>query len=200
MTTIRTARGRLALLPVVLLAAWATGCGTKHAGDDAGAGGASPSAVVTPSAAATPSTPTDFPCPGESPTPTPRPSSHTPSPTAPPTDHYAENHGFMVPFALHGKRRCQGLAAVGRVRAALEPLRRRGDFTAESARRALAGLGYSAGQVQTYQDGTAGVGFLVEVDEYPVCVEGRMAGARTEADAFGGYPDHTGCDQPSGGH
>ncbi|MEU5539815.1 hypothetical protein, partial [Streptomyces sp. NPDC020362] len=152
-----------------------------------------------PSAAATPSTPADFPCPGESPTATPRPSTYSPSPTAPPTDHYAENHGFMVPFALHGKRRCQGLAAVGRVRAALEPLRRRGDFTADGARRALAGIGYSAGQVQTYQDGS-GVGFLIEVDDYPVCVEGRMTGAETKADTFGGYPDHNGCDQPSGGH
>ncbi|WP_244184086.1 hypothetical protein [Streptomyces cellostaticus] len=194
MTVIRMRARRLAPLPVALLAVLAAGCGAQHPGDGAGAGGASRSAVATPSR------PADFACPGESPTPTPRPSTHTPSPTAPPTDHYAENHGFMVPFPLHGKRRCQGLAAIGRVREALEPLRRRGDFTAESARKALTGLGYPAGQVQTYQNGSAGVGFLVEVDDYPVCLEGEMDSAQTKADAFGGYPDHTGCDQPSGGH
>lgn len=52
--------------------------------------------------------------------------------------------------------------------------------------------------------GEGGVGFRVQVDDYPVCVEGSLAGtldgATTKADAFGGYPDHDGCDQPSGGH
>ncbi|SOE06921.1 hypothetical protein [Streptomyces sp. Ag109_G2-15] len=199
MTKISSTGTRAGMVPLVLLAVLAAGCGTQRAGDDAGAGGPSRSAVATPS------TPTDSPCPGESPAPSPKPSTATPSPTAPPTDHYAENHGFMVPFELHGKRRCQGLAVVGRVRKALEPLRTRGQFNPESVRKALVGLGYSGGQVQTYQSG-GGVGFLVQVDDYPVCVEGSLQGtptldgATTEADAFGGYPDHDGCDQPSGGH
>ncbi|MFF4569453.1 hypothetical protein [Streptomyces sp. NPDC001410] len=194
MTKIRTTGVRAG---TVLLALLAAGCGTQRAGGDAGAGGSSRSAVATPS------TPKDFPCPGESPTASPRPSTATPSPTAPPTDHYAENHGFMIPFELHGKRRCQGLAAVARVREALEPQRRRGQFSPESVRKALIDLGYSGGQVQVYPGG-GGVGFLVQVDDYPVCVEGSLAGnldgATTKADAFGGYPDHDGCDQPSGGH
>ncbi|WP_393098197.1 hypothetical protein [Streptomyces sp. LN325] len=55
----------------------------------------------------------------------------------PPTDHYAENHGFMVPFPLRGRERCEGLAAVARVEGALEPLRGRGDFAPNSTRDAL---------------------------------------------------------------
>ncbi|MEU1407298.1 hypothetical protein ABZ471_33985 [Streptomyces sp. NPDC005728] len=198
MTMIRTTGtgARLAMAPVVVLAVLAAGCGTQKAGGDADAGGPPRTAVATPSRIA------DYACPGESPTPTPTPSQSTatPSPTAPPTDHYAENHGFMVPFPLHGKARCQGLAAIGRVQEALAPLRRRGEFQPESVRKVLAGLGYAGGQVQTYQNGSKGVGFLIEVDDYPVCVEGEMSEAATKADAFGGYPDHTGCDQPSGGH
>ncbi|MFF7122196.1 hypothetical protein ACF07Y_39915 [Streptomyces sp. NPDC016566] len=199
MTKIGTTGARAGMVPLALLAVLAAGCGTQRAGGDAGAGGPSRSAVASPS------TPKDFPCPGESPTASPQPSTATPSPTAPPTDHYAENHGFMIPFELHGKRRCQGLAAVARVREALEPQRRRGRFSPESVRKALIGLGYSGGQVQAYP-GDGGVGFLIQVDDYPVCVEGSLAGnpdldgATTKADAFGGYPDHEGCDQPSGGH
>ncbi|MFJ9818684.1 hypothetical protein ACIRU3_26205 [Streptomyces sp. NPDC101151] len=194
MTMIRTTGARAGVVPLVLLAVLTAGCGMRRAADDAGAGGPSQTAVATPSR------PDGVPCPGESPTASPLPSTDSPSPTAPLTDHYAENHGFMVPFPLTGKRRCQGLAVVGRVQEALEPLRRRGEFKPESVRRALIGLGYSDGQVQTYQNGPTGVGFLIEVDDHPLCVEGGMDRAKTEADAFGGYPDHTGCDQPSGGH
>lgn len=92
----------------------------------------------------------------------------------------------------------RGLAAAGRVEKALEPLRRRGDFAPERTSSALTGLGYSAGQVRSYQNGSTGVGFLI--DAFPLCVEGTMDRNATEADAFGGYPDHTGCDRPSGGH
>ncbi|MFF1408134.1 hypothetical protein [Streptomyces sp. NPDC058294] len=118
----------------------------------------------------------------------------------PPTDHYAENHGFDAPIPLHGQSRCGGLTAVRRVKSALEPLRRRGDFAPDNVRAALTGLGYSAGKVQAYQDGSARVGFLIDIDTSPWCVEGTMSSDSTKADAFGGYPDGAGCEPPSGGH
>ncbi|MFD0386296.1 hypothetical protein ACFQ2B_39470 [Streptomyces stramineus] len=119
---------------------------------------------------------------------------------AEPGDHYAENHGFRVPLPLHGRRRCDGLAAVGRIEAALEPLRKRGDFAPEHTRSALTGLGYPAGKVRSYENGPTGVGFLIEVDASQLCVEGTMNRDSTRAESFGGYPDHSGCDTPSGGH
>ncbi len=192
MTMIRTTGVRLGMVPMAVLAMLAAGCGTHRPGDDAGADRPSRTA------AATPSTPMDLPCPGESPTPTPPTAADTSGPAAPPTDHYAENHGFMVPFPLHGRSRCDGLAAVAGVKGALEPLRRHGDFDPESTRSALTALGYSAGKVQSYRNGSTGVGFLI--DAYPLCVEGEMNRDATQADAFGGYPDHSGCDRPRGGH
>ncbi|WP_051370398.1 hypothetical protein [Streptomyces sp. 142MFCol3.1] len=192
MTKIRKTAVRSAMLPVAVLAVLVAGCGSQRPGDTTGAGAPS----RTP--AATPSKPADFPCPGENPTPTPTPSASTSGPAVPPTDHYAENHGFMVPIPLHGERRCEGLAVVRRVEDALEPLRRRGDFAPENTRSALTALGYSAGNVQSYQNGSTGVGFLI--DASPLCVEGTMNLDSTKADAFAGYPDHTGCDRPSGGH
>lgn len=180
-------RVRLGMLPVAVLAVLVAGCGTQRAGDVT-AGGGLPKAVTTPSA------PADRLCPGERPSPI---ASSTPTSSTAPTDHYAENHGFMVPFKLHGDRRCQGLAVIERVKKALQPLREKGHFTPESVSHTIAGLGYS--KVRTYADGS-GVGFLIEADDYPVCVEGTMSPAATEADAFGGYPDHDGCEQPSGGH
>ncbi|MFJ3306438.1 hypothetical protein ACIPSA_25605 [Streptomyces sp. NPDC086549] len=192
MTTIKATGVRHGLLPVAVLAVLATGCGTHRPGDGIGADG--PSRTT----AATPGRPTDFPCPGESPSPTPSSAGATSGPATPPTDHYAENHGFMVPLPLHGRRRCDGLAAVEHIENALEPLRKRGDFDPASTRKALTHLGYSAGKVQSYQNGPTGVGFLI--DASPLCVEGKMNRDSTRADAFGGYPDHSGCDQPSGGH
>ncbi|MFI2763560.1 hypothetical protein ACH5A3_32610 [Streptomyces echinatus] len=187
MTMNGTRRVRRSMLPVAVLAVLAAGCGTQRAGHVT-TGGAPSGAVATPSV------PADHLCPGESPSPVP---SATPTSSTPPTDHYAENHGFMVPFQLHGDRRCQGLAVIGRVKNALRPLRKKGDFTPESVSRTIAGLGYP--NVRTYEDGS-GVGFLIEADDYPVCVEGAVSATATEAEAFGGYPDHDGCEQPSGGH
>ncbi|MEU6554298.1 hypothetical protein ABZ915_29100 [Streptomyces sp. NPDC046915] len=178
----------------VLLAA---GCGTQRTGDTADAYRRS---HPTPTGISTPSTPADFPCPGESSKPTEPTAATTPSSTVPPTDHYAENHGFRVPIPLHGRNRCDGLTVVGRVKSALEPLRRRGDFAPDNVRDALTGLGYAAGKVQAYQDGSSGVGFLIDIGASPWCVEGTMSSESTKADAFGGYPDGTGCEPPSGGH
>lgn len=186
MTKIRTMRNRIGIPAVAALALLAAGCGTERPGDAVDA------AAPPPTAAA------DLPCPAESPTPT-RPKAASPSdPATPPTDHYAENHGFRVPIPLHGRQRCEGLAAVKRIEKALEPLRKRGDFTPGSTRGALTGLGYPTGKVQVSANGSAAVGFLV--DASPMCVEGTMNGASTRAEAFAGYPDHTGCDVPSGGH
>ncbi|PBC82808.1 hypothetical protein SAMN05428945_2596 [Streptomyces sp. 2224.1] len=193
MAMIRTTGARRGVLPMTVLSVLgvlAAGCGTHRPEGNAGAAGPSRAA------AATPSRPADFPCPGESPAPT--PATHSSGRTAPPTDHYAENHGFRVPFPLHGRRRCDGLAAVRRIERALEPLRRRGDFDPVSTRSALTGLGYSAGKVQSHQNGPAAVSFLI--DASPLCLEGTMNSRTTQADAFGGYPDHPGCDAPSGGH
>ncbi|MEV0275827.1 hypothetical protein AB0I22_05495 [Streptomyces sp. NPDC050610] len=186
--------------PGVLLAAMAamaavlvTGCGTERSGESAGA--AAPSRTV-----ATPSRPANFPCPGESRTPSPtRTAGASSDHDGPPADHDAENHGFRVPFELYGQHRCDGLAAVKRVKGALEPLRERGDFAPENVKAALTGLGYPAGKVSSYEYGPGSAGFLIEADE-SLCVEGRVSGDSTEANAFGGYPDHSGCEIPSGGH
>ncbi|MGA5129950.1 hypothetical protein ACPCTO_09110 [Streptomyces olivoreticuli] len=194
MTMTRATGIRLGMLPLAVMAMFAAGCGTQRSGDDAGAAKSSQAAVATPG------TPTDFPCPDESSAPAPPTTAGTSDPAVPPTDHYAENHGFMVPFPLHGRQRCEGLAAIGRVKSVLEPLRKRGDFAPESVRSALTGLGYSTGKVQSYQNGPTGVGFLIDVDASPLCLEGTMSRDSTQAEAFGGYPDHSGCDRPSGGH
>ncbi|WP_327320067.1 hypothetical protein [Streptomyces sp. NBC_01235] len=193
MTKRRRTQVRLGMPLLAVLGMVAAGCGTDRAGDDEAGAGASARATGR-----TPSAPVDFPCPGESPTPTPSPTGNTSAPATPPVDHYAENHGFMVPIPLHGQQRCDGLAAARRIEAALEPLRERGDFAPDSTRGALTALGYSAGSVQSYQNGSTGVGFLI--DGQPMCLEGSMNRATVEADAFDGYPDHTGCDRPSGGH
>ncbi|MFF9087404.1 hypothetical protein ACF1BE_13465 [Streptomyces sp. NPDC014991] len=197
MTTLRKTRARLGLLPLTLMVLLAAGCGTQRA---EGTADSYRRSHPTPTGISTPSTPADFPCPGESPEPTASTAATTPSSTVPPTDHYAENHGFDVPIALHGKSRCDGLTAVGRVKSALEPLRRRGDFSPDNVRDALTGLGYSAGKVQAHQDGSGGVGFLIDIGVSPWCVEGTMSSDSTKADAFGGYPDGTDCEPPSGGH
>ncbi|MFF1546707.1 hypothetical protein [Streptomyces sp. NPDC058291] len=177
------------LAALTLLAA---GCGTERAGDVAGDGGPSRATATTPSA------PVDLPCPGESSAPSPSPSADPSGPATPPTDHYAENHGFLVPLALHGKLRCDGLAAARRIERVLEPLRERGDFTPQSTLGALTGLGYAAGNVRSSQDGPTGVSFVIVAR--PLCLEGEMNRETTRADAFGGYPDGTDCEPPSGGH
>ncbi|MFJ3793149.1 hypothetical protein [Kitasatospora sp. NPDC090091] len=180
---------------VVALAVLVAGCGTQRAGETAGAGGG-PALTAT----AGPSTPLDPPCAGETPTPKPTPTrtSTASAPNPALGDHYAENNGFKVPLPLHGQRRCDGLAAEARIKGALEPLRRRGDFTPESSRNALTALGYAAGKVQVHQNGPTGISFLVDASS--LCLEGRMDAAVTRTESFGGYPDHTGCDVPSGGH
>ncbi|WP_372351853.1 hypothetical protein [Streptomyces sp. KL116D] len=120
--------------------------------------------------------------------------------TAQPGDHYAENHGFRVPFALHGQRRCDGLAAVRRVEHALRPLRERGDFTAKSA----ASGRWSRSQlpdggVRAQRD-SAGVYFPRHRRPDATVRGGRpVPGGPAGRRAFGSYPDHVGCDLPSGG-
>lgn len=207
MTMIRTSRVPVGmLLPVAALAMFAVGCGTEQSAADAYR-----STHPTPTGISQQPVPSDTPCPGETAPPTPTPSQSLPTPTRSPDasgpavpipDHYAENHGFMVPFPLHGQARCDGLKDAERIRVALEPLRTHGDFTAAHTVRALTGLGYAAGQVEVTQSGDAGVSFLVDAstDSSTMCLEGSMNREATKTDTFGGYPDHTGCDQPSGGH
>lgn len=156
------------------------GCGARQVGG--AGGGRTPSAVG------------EVVCPGE--TAAPVATAASTGAAVPPTDHYAENHGFMVPFPLHGQQRCDGLADVAKVKAVLEPIRARGDFDPASAQSALSTLGFTS--VRTYQNGPTGVGFVI--DAAPLCVDGDMNRAETYAYAFGGYPDHPGCEQPSGGH
>ncbi|MCQ8771843.1 hypothetical protein [Streptomyces telluris] len=197
----RTPAVRLGVLPVMMLAVLAAGCGTQRSGDTADADRRwQPTPTRAATGSSTPSSPVDLPCPGESPASAPQTTAPPSGPAAPPTDHYAENHGFRVPLPLRGQSRCDGLAAVRRIKDALEPLRERGDFAPEDTRNALTGLGYSAGKVQAHRNGPTGVGFLIDTGGSPRCVEGTMDRASVKADAFGGYPDHSGCDVPSGGH
>ncbi|WP_189979524.1 hypothetical protein [Streptomyces capoamus] len=197
MTRTSRTRAGFGMLSWAVVALLATGCGTQRADDPAEA---YRSTHPTPTGIATPSTAKDYRCPGESSPPTPSTTATPSGSTVPPTDHYAENHGYRDPLPLHGKSRCDGLAAVGRVKTALEPLRRRGDFAPDSVRGALTGLGYSADKVRAYQDGSAGVNFLIDIGSSPWCLEGAVSRSATTADAFGGYPDGTGCEPPSGGH
>lgn len=183
------------MLPLVVLALLTAGCGTQQ---QESAGDAYRRTHPTPTGISRPSTPANFRCPGERPTPT--PTAARSSPSAAPGDHYAENHGFRTPFALYGQSRCDGLAAVARIEKALEPLRKSGDFTSASTRSALTGLGYPADTVESHENGPTAVGFLVEVNASPLCVDGTLNRDATQAHAFGGYPDHSGCDTPSGGH
>ncbi|MET8542420.1 hypothetical protein ABZW03_17465 [Kitasatospora sp. NPDC004799] len=192
MTKIRTGRGRLGLPALAVLAVLAAGCGTKHVDTGQGAGTGAPTTAGSTARAEQ----ADVPCPGETPTPT-----RTASPTAPatpPLDHYAENHGFKVPLPLHGQTRCDGLAAVQRVKAALEPLRMGNDYTPESTRARLTGLGYPADKVRVQGIGRTTVGFTVEATG--MCLTGTMVPDSTQAEAFGGYPDGRGCEEPRGGH
>ncbi|MEV8069814.1 hypothetical protein AB0P32_27500 [Streptomyces sp. NPDC085995] len=193
MTKPRT-RAAAGALPaaVAVLAALTAGCGTQHADDGAGAQRPARTAVATPSR------PADFPCPGESTTPTPTPTATAAADAGTPPDHYAENHGFRVPIALHGQARCEGLAAAARIEKALEPLRERGDFDPEHTRTALVGLGYPAGKVNAHQNGDRAVGFLIVAPS--MCLEGSMYREAAQADAFGGYPDGSDCEPPRGGH
>ncbi|MCK7622425.1 hypothetical protein MUU72_04725 [Streptomyces sp. RS10V-4] len=185
---------RLGVLPVAALALLAAGCGTQRPGADSAAGTPSRAAAVQPSR---PGTPADFPCPGETPAPSPSPSAQTSGPAGPPLDHYAENHGFRNPLPLHGQRRCDGLAAVKRVKHALDPLRAQNPVDPDRTRRALTALGYPAAGVEV-STLDPGVGFLVNAS--PLCIEGKVNAHFIEANAFGGYPDGTGCKPPSGGH
>ncbi|MFJ6384069.1 hypothetical protein ACIQI7_29200 [Kitasatospora sp. NPDC092039] len=202
MTTIKTRRGRLGLPALAVLAVLAAGCGTKHADTAQGVGAGTPTAAAATTAAATTAGggPVDFPCPGETPTPTPTPA-RTETPTAaptPPLDHYAENHGFKVPIPLHGQSRCDGLAAVRRVKAALEPLRTADDYTPDSTRGRLTGLGYPAEKVNVYAGARTAVGFTVQAAG--MCLAGTVVPDAVRVEAFSGYPDHNGCDEPRGGH
>ncbi|GAA5059640.1 hypothetical protein [Streptomyces similanensis] len=191
MTKPRRTRAAAGALPaaVAVLAVLAAGCGTQSSDDDAG--GAAGSARTS---AAAPSGPADVPCPGESPTPTP---TATGSGELPP-DHYAENHGFRVPIPLHGRARCAGLAAAARIEKALRPLSERRDFDPEHTREALTALGYPAGKVESSANGDQAVSFLI--DASTMCLEGSLNRVAAETDAFGGYPDGTGCEPPRGGH
>lgn len=209
MTTLRRAGAWLGAVPTAVAALLLAGCGSEPAGalGDAStharptsASVSTPADATSPSSATSPSVPVNFPCPGESSSPTP-PTSAPADPTAPPTDHYAENHGFREPIPLVGQSRCDGLKVTARIRTALEPLSRRGDFRPGDVRTALTGLGYPAGKVRAYQDGPTGVGFVIDIGASPWCVQGMISRGVTEADAFGGYPDTGGgCEPRSGGH
>ncbi|MFF7990637.1 hypothetical protein ACFZDG_12725 [Kitasatospora xanthocidica] len=188
MTMIRSRRGRLGTPAVAALAVLAAGCGTTHV--DAPGGTAAPTPAVTAVAA----TQGDYPCPGETPTRTPTPTASSAEATGPVTDHYAENHAFKAPLPLHGERRCEGLEAVRRIKVALEPVRARHQVDPDGIRKALVGLGYPADKVKVQSGGA----FLI--DATGLCLSGSTAGEATSVEAFAGYPDGTGCEEPRGGH
>lgn len=182
---------------VALLALALAGCGTRTVD---GTGSQVPSGRPAPAAtsASASASPSDALCPGETPSPTPTAPAVTEPNIGDGAPHYAENHGFMVPIALHGQRRCEGLAEIRRMTAALEPLREKRDFSAGHVSDGLVGLGYEPGSVTVSVYGSTSVSFLV--DRTPFCFKGTMNSAATEIDAFGGYPDGTHCRPPTGGH
>ncbi|MFI1300726.1 hypothetical protein [Streptomyces noursei] len=194
MAMTRNTGARIGLLSIAVLSLLTAGCGTERPGHDVAAGAPSRAAASEPSR---PSAPVDFPCPGESPSRAPAHTAGTSGPATPPSDHYAENHGFRDPLPLHGQGRCDGIAAVARIRNALEPLRTHNDISADSTRRALTALGYPAAKVESYAV-DPGVGFLV--DGSALCIEGKVNPHFIEANAFAGYPDGTDCKPPRGGH
>ncbi|WP_229928974.1 hypothetical protein [Kitasatospora xanthocidica] len=188
MTTIRTRWGRLRIPAVAALAVLAAGCGTTHV--DAPGG----TAARTPAATAVATAQGDHPCPGETPTRTPTATASNAEATGPVTDHYAENHAFKAPLPLHGERRCEGLEAVRRIKAALEPVRARYQVDPDGIRKALVGLGYPADKVKVQRGGE----FLI--DATGLCLSGSTAGEATTVEAFAGYAEGTGCEEPRGGH
>ncbi|MFJ1588259.1 hypothetical protein ACIOC1_33665 [Streptomyces sp. NPDC088197] len=62
----------------------------------------------------------------------------------------------------------------------------------------LVALGYAPDSVSVSACGSTHVGFVV--DHTPICLKGALNTAVTEVDAFAGYADGTGCQQPQGGH
>lgn len=155
-------------------------------------------APVTATSSAMPSDPL---CPGEKPSPVAVAiGSQRPDPAkgqdAPPN--FADNHGFQVPFPLHGAVRCQGRTAAARIDATIDPLRRQHDFTPATVMERLVALGYPADKVFVDQNGPTGVVFTL--GSPPLCFDGRMDRDRVHTDAFGGYPDSSGCTMPQGGH
>ncbi|MBD0739153.1 hypothetical protein [Streptomyces sp. CBMA29] len=198
MTRVR-ARGRRAALVLppsltVVAALALAGCGTRTV-DSTGAEAPSGRPAVAATSASASASPTDALCPGETPSPTPMAPAVTENPE---NGHYAENHGFMAPLPLHGQRRCDGLTEVRRVTAALEPLREKGDLSADHVRAGLVALGYAPDSISVSAYGSTYVGFVV--DHTPICLKGALNTAVTEIDAFAGYPDGAGCQQPKGGH
>lgn len=194
----RTGLGAVAVA-CAALALLASGCGTQHAGDAASPGATVEPAGRVPGPSGSSGT-VDFPCPGESAVP-----SSAPPPTVPTTgpngalrDHYAENNAFRMPIPLHGQRRCAGLAATARIEGALQPLIERADFVPEHTADALSALGYEPSAVRAEGMGRDTVAF--HIDARPLCLEGTMGPGRVSTDAFGGYPDGTGCERPKSGH
>jgi hypothetical protein len=192
--TIRHRGAVSALSAAAALAALAlplAACGTERASDGAG-----PVRQGT-ARAAVPTAPTDIPCPGETPAPAPS-ATPTRTPDGPPTDHWLENNGFKIPIPLHGQERCDALAETHRIRTALAPLAKARDFTPDHTAAALTRLGYSPSALTVTRSGPTAVHFLVNATTH--CLEGDLYPTGSRTDAFAGYPDHTGCDQPRGGH
>ncbi|MFE7530950.1 hypothetical protein ACFU7Y_35365 [Kitasatospora sp. NPDC057542] len=72
------------------------------------------------------------------------------------------------------------------------------DYTPDSTRARLTGLGYPAEKVQVYENGRTTVGFVVQATG--MCLTGTTIPDSARAEAFSGYPDRNGCDIPRGGH
>ncbi|MEY9968452.1 hypothetical protein ABIA33_006536 [Streptacidiphilus sp. MAP12-16] len=190
----RLRRVPLAAVPVLLVGVLAvSGCGTQRIATTR------PSVLPAPVSATPAAIPPDPLCAGEKPSPV-ASGSRRPDPAAgldaPPN--YADNHGFQVPFPLHGAARCQGRMAASRIDAAVDPLRRQRDFTPAAVMERLVALGYPANKVFVTQNGPTGVAFTL--GSPPLCFDGRMDLDRVHTDAFGGYPDSGGCTMPQGGH
>lgn len=192
-------RTTLLLLPLLLAALPAlAGCGTQPYRVPVASAPSAPSAAPSAPSAATPSPISDPLCPGESRSPSASaPAAGEPGPGDGPPN-YADNNGFMVPFPLHGRQRCAGLAQVQRITTALQPLLAQHDFVPADTAARLVGLGYAADKVVAVQNGPTGVSFTVDL--LPICLEGTLDRASVQAQAHGSYPDNNSCTPRQGGH
>lgn len=167
----------------LLLAAALAGCGTEHAGGRAAPAPDSPSPIAASPSASPYASPYDEQGPGDG------------------APHYAENHAFQSTLDLSDADRARGEAEVAKVKQGLAGLAEGRESTETGVRRALTGLGYADGTIDTGSFGPHRTSFILSLGT--LCVKGSLDGAvngLVNAEAHGRYMEGTGCVKPRGGH